>query len=380
MKNSIFKSWIIILLIVIFSIGIWAQLINQNQEKYMLDESLRISPVALDPDVRQAFMERRRRANVLVDQDYRIWDRSVIKWKDGLYHAYYSRWQGDHKRWLTDSESCHAVAENPEGPFKDAGIVLSKRNATGWDIIDVHSQFALIAEDKVLIYYQSCDLQGKFPPQNDNPLPTREWLDDLSNMNIIRNSQRIGLAMSDNPGGPFVRVNRPVAVPEDCERCSNITDNPTVVYREGSYLMIMKSDDASQMKRFQIQFVGHSKKPQGPFQFRNEPVYDEKRTEDASMWFDKQSNLYYMVCHVLGQTDLAMFTSLDGLKWQPASQPILMKKEFLLSNGEIWKPERVEQPRILTDDNGKPIMLYVAVADKGINGNIAIPLRVTGRN
>ena len=118
--------------------------------------------------------------------------------------------------------------------------------------------------------------------------------------------------------------------------------------------------------------------PDGPFKILEKPVYAEGQTEDATVWYDKQNNHYYMVCHVFNGDTLAMFTSLDGLNWQRASQPVLMKKEFQLSNGEIWKPERVEQPRMLTDDNGKPVMLYVAVADKDANGNIAIPLK-TGR-
>ena len=51
-----------------------------------------------------------------------------------------------------------------------------------------------------------------------------------------------------------------------------------------------------------------------------------------------------------------------------------MKKEFLLEDGTLWKPKRVERPFVLTDENGKPIMLYVAIADQGVSGNIAIPI------
>ena len=51
-----------------------------------------------------------------------------------------------------------------------------------------------------------------------------------------------------------------------------------------------------------------------------------------------------------------------------------MKKQFRLEDGSLWKPDRVERPFILTNDSGKPIMLYLAIADKDINGNIAIKL------
>ena len=185
------------------------------------------------------------------------------------------------------------------------------------------------------------------------------------------------MAVSENPAGPFERAKTPVATPDDCERIKNITDNPAVAYRDDQYLMIMKSDDAQRTGWYRIQVTGHSKHPEGPFQFSNEPVYSEKQTEDATVWYDKLNRHYYMVCHVMGESALALFASSDGLKWQPASQPVLMKKEFLLLNGEIWKPDRVEQPRVLTDDNGTPVMLYVAVAHKGINGNIAVRLKTT---
>ena len=53
-----------------------------------------------------------------------------------------------------------------------------------------------------------------------------------------------------------------------------------------------------------------------------------------------------------------------------------MKKYFKLKDGTIWKPERVERPFVLTNEKGQPIMVYVAVADKNVNGNIAIPIHL----
>ena len=69
-------------------------------------------------------------------------------------------------------------------------------------------------------------------------------------------------------------------------------------------------------------------------------------------------------------------SSENGSDWQPDERSIFMKKEFTLTDGTIWKPERVERPFVLTNEKGQPIMLYVAVADKNVNGNIAIPIKV----
>jgi hypothetical protein len=338
-------------------------------------DTLRIKPVPLPASVKDSFSQKKRTKHVLVDPEHRIWDRTVITWKDGRYHAYYSRWTGAHPRWLTDSEVVHAVSDTPEGPYEDMGVVIANRNPDGWDIVDAHSQYAVVAEDKVLIYYQTDDLRGKFTPEGDSPFPSRAWLDDRkANRQTIRDSQRIGLAIGDDPAGPFTRSPRPVVTPDSSPRIKNITDNPAVVYHDGRYTLIFKSDAAGKKGAFRIQMVGHSARPDGPFHVGDKPVYDRKQTEDATAWFDTVSNRYYMACHVMGRHDIAMFTSTDGIDWEPAFQRTLMKKEFLLSDGKIWKPERVEQPRILTDENGTPVMICVAVADDDVNGNIAVPL------
>jgi hypothetical protein len=86
-----------------------------------------------------------------------------------------------------------------------------------------------------------------------------------------------------------------------------------------------------------------------------------------------------MVCHVMGTRSLALFKSQDSYKWAPADQRVLMQKQVQLEDGTVWKPSRVERPFVLME-NGRPRMLYVAVADKDRNGNIAIPLEVGNGN
>ena len=88
--------------------------------------------------------------------------------------------------------------------------------------------------------------------------------------------------------------------------------------------------------------------------------------------------MYFMVCHVMGRPELAMFNSRDSYSWREADQPVLMKKEFRLTDGSVWKPSRVERPFVLLDESGSPAMLYLAVwdAEHKLNGNIAVPLKV----
>jgi hypothetical protein len=240
-----------------------------------------------------------------------------------------------------------------------------------------------VAEGRICLYYISNKLAGKFEPVDSNPLPTDQWLRDKArNWKTIRNSQCIGVAIADRPEGPFVRAEKPVVAPSADQPFTNIAVNPAVLFRNGRYVMVMKGDDrarSNESRWFRIQLVGHSDHPRGPFAFQTRPVYSERQTEDAGLLYNQHDQHYYMVCHVMGTRDLALFKSQDSYRWVPADQRVLMQKQVQLEDGTVWKPSRVERPFVLTE-NGRPTMLYVAVADKDRNGNIAIPLEVGNGN
>jgi hypothetical protein len=46
-----------------------------------------------------------------------------------------------------------------------------------------------------------------------------------------------------------------------------------------------------------------------------------------------------------------------------------------VTDGTVWKPSRVERPFVLTDELGRPRMIYVAVLDGNRQGNIALTLK-----
>ena len=74
-----------------------------------------------------------------------------------------------------------------------------------------------------------------------------------------------------------------------------------------------------------------------------------------------------------------MRTSEDGIHWREAEPFTFTQKEFVMTDGSIWKPTRVERPFVLTNEKGVPEMLYLAVWDhqQKLNGNIAVPLKTT---
>jgi hypothetical protein len=321
------------------------------------------------------FFNHSKTRQVLVEPDYYVWGLSVVEW-NGEYHAYYSRWNKKHKHagWMTHCEIVHAVSSNPEGPFKFVNVVLGHKKDTGWDINNSHNPYAIVADGEICLYYIANDIRALFNKEtSSNNYPDSTWFAD--NRTDIRDSQRIGVALAENPSGPFIRSEEAVVKPDNI-LFKNIAVNPAVVYHNNQYTMIMKGDDMNYEEWFRIQLVGNSNNPEGPFKFSKKPVYADVQTEDACMWFDKVLNKFYMVCHVMGKNELALFNSKNGVDWQPDERSVFMKKEFMLSDGSIWKPERVERPFVLTNEKGQPIMLYVAVADNDVNGNIAIPINI----
>jgi len=335
-------------------------------------DTLAVNSGPIDTSVKDHFFQMQSAANVLVDPGYRIWGLSVVRWTDGKYHAYYARWPQDteHRGWMTDCEIAHAVADRPEGPFKTTGVVLTSRNPTGWDVVNAHNPYAVVANGKIHLYYIANNLRGKYPTEDDQSLPTEEWL--IKNRDTVRASQCIGVATATDPAGPFTRAKNIVVQPND--RFKNIAVNPAVVHRDGQFVMVMKGDDIHKPGIFRTQFVGHADHAQGPFTFQEQPVFDATQSEDAALWFDEQAQRYYMVCHIMGKRDLALCTSIDSLRWELAHHPVLLKKQIHLSDGTVWEPHRVERPFVLTNKQGKPVMVYLAVSDNDVNGNIAIPL------
>lgn len=365
-----------ILLLILFGIITFSCTFNSSSKKKSnaeVKEYKNLTFGILPTSAVDSFFQNKKTEQVLVDPDYYVWGLSVIKWND-KYHAYYSRWNKKHtfNGWMTNCEIAHATSSKPEGPFKFENVVLQDKNTSGWDFNNAHNPYAIIADGKICLYYISNDIKAFFDKTGTNiSYPDSTWF--VKNRTQIRNSQRIGVAIADNPSGSFIRSEKP-AVQPDSVNFKNIAVNPSVVYRNNKYTMIMKGDDLKYDKWFRIQLVGNADKPEGPFVFEQKPVYAEAQTEDACLWFDKVINKYYMVCHVMGKNELALFNSENGVDWQPDERSVFMKKEFTLSDGTIWKPKRVERPFVLSNEKGQPIMFYVAVADKNGTGNIALPI------
>ncbi|MDT8390073.1 MAG: glycoside hydrolase family protein [Lentisphaeria bacterium] len=332
------------------------------------------SPKSIPVVTQKNFFKRLPSPHVLVDPDYYVWGMTTMRWKDGKIHGFYSRWPKSKgfKGWMTHCEIAHAVADRPEGPFKTTGTVIESRHLDGWDIVTAHNPSVCVANGKIHLYYVSNALRGDFKATNESPFPSDNWLKD--NREIVRNRQCIGVASADTPAGPFVRVPKPVVVPHGSFK--NIAVNPAVAYHKGQFVMIVKGDDNRRKDWFRIQLVGHADKATGPFVFQKQAIYDNAQTEDACIWYNQADGLFHSLIHVMGKPVLAHLVSEDSYKWREAKPFTFMHKQIELSDGTIWKPKRVERPFVLTDEKGRAEWVYLAIYDKEISGNIAIPLNV----
>ena len=348
----------------------------KQDDDYNSAESL-FEVLTLPAEIRNDFYARQLGAYVLTDPNYYYWGMSVIQDDEGLYHGYASRWPiaTGFKGWLSHSEIAHLVSESPSGPFRYCDTVISNRSPDRRDAINAHNPWVLWHRDKIFLYYVSNWIKVPIEPALLDVKPGQDWALPQKYWELFRNSQCIWVAVANCPDGAFIRHPVPVIAPHGLIK--NITVNPAVVFQDGQLRMILKGDDARREGVFRIQVAATADSAEGPFELSKKPVFADVQTEDAGLWYDSSAGRYYMTCHVMGERSLALFESDDWNTWRRSLQPVLMQKEFQLDDGTIWRPERVERPMVLTDNSGDPLMLYVAVFDRGISGNIAVPLHRT---
>jgi lysophospholipase L1-like esterase len=139
--------------------------------------------------------------------DQWIWCGSTIKGEDGKYHMYASRWSnsmGFSPYWLTNSEIVHAVADKPEGPYRFSDVVLPPRGPQFWDGQMTHNPAIRKHGDTYLLYYTGTTYNGARPSAT-NPVGETDPL----KLEAHR-QERIGLATSKSPYGPWTRLDKPI--------------------------------------------------------------------------------------------------------------------------------------------------------------------------
>lgn len=307
---------------------------------------------------------------------------SPIKGEDGLYHLYYSRWEKKYGflAWVTHSEIAHAVSKKAAGPYTFHDLVFPVRGAQYWDGLNTHNPTIHSFEGKYYLYYTGNTGDGKNIKNGLNA--------------SHRNHQRLGVAVSDSPYGPWERFDKPVidVSPDSDAYDALMMANPSITQMpDGRYLMVYKAVAKKNPGIWGgpvVHLCAIADSPVGPFKKMQDPIFTAKDSsfpaEDPYIWF--QNGCYYAIVKDMhgaftkAGRSLALFYSKDGLDWNPTETPLISIPEIRWKNGEITKLTHLERPQLLIE-NGKPTVLFLAADDmadyaqEGHSFNVHIPLK-----
>ena len=296
---------------------------------------------------------------------FMIWCGSAVKGDDNKYYLFYSRWPRKlgHLAWATHSEVAVAVADHPTGPYAHVKVVLPKRDKKFWDADVTHNPTVHKFGKTYYMYYMGNYGNG-------------EWWDH-------RNHQRIGLATSKSPLGPWKRVQEPLVDTTTNGFDHVIASNPSVMKRlDGKYQMIYKGVSKGPMPFGGVVTHGAAlaDKPEGPFVKTPYKIFIKDTVkfaaEDPYIW--AQDGKYWAIVKDMkgvftnAGTSLALFESADGFDWKLSRHALVSTTVIPWKSGSK-KVEKLERPQLLIED-GKPTVLFCAVYDGNDNYNVAIPL------
>lgn len=316
------------------------------------------------------------------------WGGSVVQGSDGLYHMLYSRWPKELGwAWVTDSEIAHATSQSPFGPYTFQGVALPRRGKQFWDGWCTHNPTVYQFGDKYYLYYMGNTGDGVVTGE-----PGRESLNWTH-----RNNQRIGVAVADNPAGPWIRTEEPLidVSPSAGALDSLMTSNPSVCERpEGGYLMVYKAVG----KKYPlpsggpvVHCIATSDSPTGPFVKHDKPTFtfqgERFPAEDPYIWH--QAGKYRAIVKRMKSAgkrrifSLVQYDSPDGFDWQPSRFHEISDRTITWQDGKTQQLEHLERPQLIIE-KGKPIALLCAADTRDENRvrhafNVQIPLKITLR-
>jgi alpha-L-fucosidase len=309
--------------------------------------------------------------------DYWVWCGSVIKGDDGKYHMFASRWPkelsfGPH--WLTNSEIVHAVSDTPEGPFTFSDVALPPRGEEFWDGKMTHNPAIRKYGDTYLLYYTGTTYHGDMPDAahpvtNESPLKIE-----------AHHNERIGLATSKSPYGPWERYDHPIldVVPNSWEQY--LVANPApFVFDDGRVMLYYKGVEQLGKHAVSVAFADHWS---GPYKRNSDsPLNMGIGAEDPTIWYEDGKFQALMLDHGRKFTDKGIYYaySKDGLNWTIDSNPVAISNEIVLKDGTIARRSATERPWVLVED-GKATHVYFATKNAKGDGpahswNMCIPLK-----
>jgi len=322
-------------------------------------------------------------ANKFIDPGNYVWCGSVTKGKKGKFYMLYSRWplKDGFYSWPVTSEIAVAVSDSPKGPFKHLKVALPARGTQFWDGSATHNPAIIQHNGKYYLYYMGTSSTAEI----------KQPVKASGNWWNYRNSQRIGVAVADDPAGEWKRLDHPVlSVSADSAAFDALmVSNPAATFDDKGHVILLYKQVCKNGKinGGQVRFgVAFADSPFGPFIKHHKPIFESSDgakewmvAEDPFIWFQKGTYLA-IVRDVVGKFTgdsgaFALMLSKNGTDWQPAKHPKVIGSTFLWENNEK-SVSKLERPCLYLE-KGVPKFLYGATrADKteSMSYNVAVPL------
>ena len=290
---------------------------------------------------------------VLLQDGYIFWCGSVVGDGEGKYHMFTSRWEQKHgmNGWLLFSKIVRCISDKPEGPFKIEEELTSLKQ--GWSAKMTHNPTVHKFGNKYYLYYIGTTYDDR-----------KEIYDIPVRTNPARFNQRIGVAVADHPGGPWIpSPANPILGPRPGEWDSTFVTNPSVFEGPGGRFHLIYKAKWHTDDRL-ILGLAVSSRPDGGFErFGPSPIFQDD-IEDPYIW--REDGRYYMLAKdmsgkVTKKMEGILYVSDDGANWKLSDVPHAYTLDIKWADGSTETVTRLERPQLLVE-NGKPVCLYTAIS------------------
>jgi hypothetical protein len=308
-------------------------------------------------------------------EDYWVWGSSVIKGEDGKYHMFTSRWPKkiNFNHWLTNSEIVHCISEKPEGPYIFSDVALPPRGEEYWDGKMTHNPAIRKHGDTYLLFYTGTTYKGDMPDQEHQITPESPKKLDA------HQHERIGLATSKSPYGPWERRDEPIldVIPDSWEQYL-VSNAAPYVFEDGRVMLYYKGVEKLRKHAISIAFADHW---DGPYKrISDKPLDVGVGAEDPNIWYENGKFHALMLDHDRKYSNKEIYyaTSEDGLRWEVEPDPVAITKNILFQDGTRQTMKSTERPWVLVED-GNATFVFFATGDdiegKRHTWNMCIPLK-----
>lgn len=345
-------------------------------------------------DFRRLLPAQAPRAAIYREAGYHLWDPSVVRGDDGLYHLYYSRWSAAHDfdAWCTHAEIAWATSTKPEGPYTFRGLALPARGAGFWDGHSVFNTNVVRIGTRFFLYYTGNRGTEQWTPERAIRPYGEEWW-------THRNRQRIGVAVADSPAGPWTRLDHPL-IDVGPAFGHTIINVPNLVLKpDGGYRLYYKTlaEGPGRFGGGVFHYGADSDSPFGPFVRHPEPIVDKNKLlpsvakrfdfhiDDHFEWF--QDGRYYAIVKdhdapflTAHGRSLLLFESPDGRTWSPSRHVLVQGFSLDWDDGSREKFARLEMPKLLLEGQRPALLSLAALPEAGgesflINLPLSAPAR-----